>query len=160
MKRISFMFLFVIFCFTQFAYSEEKIVTDTRTGDSELDRSLKELNDGVQSNLRDFAKNLSRYYNVPEETVDWLLDSVGMTPADAYMATKVSKIANQPVEDVVNEYKANKGKGWGVIAKNLGIKPGSNEFQELKKDDSGLLGATKGKKKKEKKGKGKKGKNK
>ena len=158
MKRILFMLLFFVFCCCQFAYSEEKIVANTPTGDLELDRSLKELNEGVQLNLRDFAKNLSRYYHVPEETVDWLLDSVGMTPADAYMATKVSKIANQPVEEVVNEYKANKGKGWGVIAKKLGIKPGSKEFHELKKDDSGLMGSTKGKKKR--KGKGKKGKKK
>jgi hypothetical protein len=34
---------------------------------------------------------------------------------------------------VLREYKSSKGKGWGVIAKSLGIKPGSKEFHELKR---------------------------
>jgi len=76
------------------------------------------------------------------------------TPGDAYMCFRVGQVASKPVEVVTNEYQTNKGKGWGVIAKNLGIKPGSKEFHELKKgnfngDDSGS-GQGKGK------GKGKK----
>ncbi len=113
---------------------------------------LEELNEGVKANIREFAKKLSSYYNIPEETAEWLLDSVGMSRGDAYMTAKVSKVANRPVEDVVEEYKANRGKGWGVIVKKLGIKPGSKEFHELKKDDSGMLRVAKGKKKKEKQG--------
>jgi hypothetical protein len=35
---------------------------------------------------------------------------------------------------------ANKGKGWGVIAKNLGIKPGSAEFHALKRGDLSFTG--------------------
>jgi len=37
---------------------------------------------------------------------------------------------------VVKEYDVNKDKGWGVMAKNLGIKPGSDAFHSLKKDSS------------------------
>ena len=49
--------------------------------------------------------------------------------------------------------------------KNLGIKPGSKEFHDLKRDDSGMLTKSKkkekkGEKVKEKKPKGKKGKKK
>ncbi len=51
------------------------------------------------------------------------------------MCFRVGQIASQPVEVVTKEYETNKGKGWGVIAKNLGIKPGSKEFHALKKDD-------------------------
>ena len=51
-----------------------------------------------------------------------------------------------------------KGKRLGVIAKRLGIKPGSKEFHELKKDDSGILSEYKGKGEKEKESKEKKGK--
>jgi hypothetical protein len=36
-------------------------------------------------------------------------------------------------EKVLDAYKANQGKGWGVMAKKLGIKPGSQEFQALRK---------------------------
>lgn len=144
------------------AYGGENIV-GTRTGDPEMDRSLKDLNEGAKDNVRGFARNLSRYFNLPEETADWLLESVGMSPSDAYMAAKVSKVADKPVENVVDEYKKNKGKGWGVMAKNLGIKPGSKAFHQLKKDDTGLLEDTKAKNKKAKKKKAKgkgKGKNK
>ena len=60
---------------------------------------------------------------------------------------------------VLKEYKANKGRGWGVIAKKLGIKPGSKEFHELKKDkfssDASGVGEGKGKDKGKSKGKGK-----
>jgi len=34
---------------------------------------------------------------------------------------------------VLKQYKTSKGKGWGVVAQSLGIKPGSAEFQALKK---------------------------
>jgi hypothetical protein len=57
------------------------------------------------------------------------------TPGDAYMCFRVGQVASQPVEVVTKEYQANKGKGWGKIAKNLGIKPGSKEFHALKKGD-------------------------
>ena len=41
----------------------------------------------------------------------------------------------------MDEYRNNKGQGWGVIAKNLGIKPGSDEFHALK---AGRLSSTGG----------------
>jgi hypothetical protein len=64
----------------------------------------------------------------------------------------VGEVARQPQEVVLREYQANKGKGWGVIAKNLGIKPGSREFHELKK---GVDGGGPGKGHGKGKGKGK-----
>jgi len=143
-------------------HHEENIVADTPTGDSELDQSIEELSKAAKEDVSGFTRKLSRKYNIPEETTDWLLNSVGMSPGDAYMAAKVSKVSKQPVEDVVKEYEANQGKGWGVIAKKLGIKPGSKEFHELKRDDSGILSEykDKGEKIKDKgekvKGKGKK----
>jgi cobalamin biosynthesis protein CbiG len=51
-----------------------------------------------------------------------------MEPADVYMTLELAEIANTSVDDIVSVYKANRGKGWGVIAKELGIKPGSDEF--------------------------------
>jgi hypothetical protein len=33
---------------------------------------------------------------------------------------------------VIDQYRSDKGKGWGVLAKTLGIKPGSREFHALK----------------------------
>lgn len=103
--------------------------------------------------MGNFSAKLSLHYGVPKLEVDALIIDVGMLPADAYMTVRVAQLTNNPIDVVVEEYKAHRGKGWGVIAKNLGIKPGSKEFHALKTDDSGTLGKGKGKayKKKRKK---------
>lgn len=44
----------------------------------------------------------------------------------------VGQWTQKPTDQVVQVYKANQGKGWGVIAKRMGIKPGSAEFHALK----------------------------
>jgi hypothetical protein len=154
MKRILISVLLIVFCCCQFAYAG-----NTPTGDSKLDQSLEILSDGAKENTSEFAKKLGRKFGISEQTTERLLKRVGMSPGDVYMAAKVSKISKRSIEDVEDAYKENKGKGWGAIAKKLGIKPGSKEFHELKKDDSGILEEyrSKGKKGKKDKGKGKKG---
>jgi hypothetical protein len=41
-------------------------------------------------------------------------------------------LTGTPPADLEKSYLSNPGKGWGVIAKSLGIKPGSKEFKSLK----------------------------
>jgi hypothetical protein len=97
-------------------------------------------------NLEDFVKNLSleakadssgfKYrlhseFEVSGTKVDMVLSNVS-DPADAYMVLRVGVVTGKTIEAVLDVYKANKGKGWGVIAKKLGIKPGSAEFHALK----------------------------
>lgn len=78
-------------------------------------------------------------------------------PADLYMVYRLSEMSNKPIIYVIDHYKARKGKGWGALAKSLGIKPGSREFHALKTGDD--LYKSKGSSKKSKKnGKGKSGK--
>ena len=134
MKKAFFIILIMAFCWPFGVCAEEKIAADSITGDPQLDRDLQELNEQAQKNIMNFADKLGKHYEIPRETTDWLLKKVGLSPADAYMAIKVSKVSQRSVEDVVEEYENNKGKGWGVIAKQLGIKPGSKEFHELKKE--------------------------
>jgi len=101
---------------------------------SDLDDFIKHLNVEAQADLGAFKVRLSTQFGVPVPKVEAIMASVG-TPGDAYMCFRVGQVASQPVEVVTKEYQANKGKGWGVIAKNLGIKPGSKEFHALKKGD-------------------------
>ena len=58
-------------------------------------------------------------------------------------------MSRQPTDRVLREYRTSKGKGWGVIAQSLGIKPGSAEFHALNGQDlyTGNPGKAKGKKK-------------
>jgi hypothetical protein len=56
-----------------------------------------------------------------------------LPPGDVFMAAQLAATINKPFETVVKTYQANKTKGWGVIAKEMGIKPGSPEFHAMKK---------------------------
>lgn len=98
----------------------------------ELDSFVSSLNVQANADLSGFKLKLSAQFGVPAPQVETVIARV-QTPADAYMVLKVGQVAQQPQEVVLREYQANQGKGWGVIAKNLGIKPGSREFHELKK---------------------------
>ncbi len=120
---------------------------------SDLDIFIKNLNVEAQADLGAFKVRLSTQFGVPVPKVEAVMASVG-TPGDAYMCFRVGQVASKPIEVVTKEYQRSKGEGWGVIAKNLGIKPGSKEFQELKRGNLGRddSGSSKGKGK----GKGKK----
>jgi len=56
-------------------------------------------------------------------------------PADAYMVCRLGEMSRRSTDDVVEKYKAGKGRGWGAVAKSLGIMPGSSEFHALKRGD-------------------------
>ena len=59
-----------------------------------------------------------------------------ITIGEMWPATlELSNYLNRPVYDVYSCYNKNKGKGWGVIAKEMGIKPGSDQFKETEKSD-------------------------
>ena len=121
---------------------------------SDLDGFIKSLNVEAQADLGAFKVRLSSQFGVPVPKIEAIMASVE-TPGDAYMCFRVGQVASQPVEVVMKEYQGHKGKGWGVIAKNLGIKPGSKEFHALKKGDLSGDDASPGKGKEKGKGKGK-----
>lgn len=119
----------------------------------DLDVFLSDMNVQARADLPGFKARLSATFGVAGPQVEAVLSGV-QAPADAYMVLKVEQVARQPREVVLREYREGKGRGWGAIAKNLGIKPGSREFHELKRGfDGDGPGSGKGK------GKGK-GKNK
>jgi hypothetical protein len=74
---------------------------------------------------------MSTTYKVPETKVTEMSES-GMKAGDIYMALETSRITKKPIDEVIVVYQANKEKGWGAIAKELGIKPGSAEFKAMK----------------------------
>ena len=102
----------------------------------DLDVFLSNMNVQATADLPGFKARLSATFGVAAPQVEAVFASV-RAPADAYMVLKVEQVARQPREVVLREYREGKGKGWGVIAKNLGIKPGSREFHELKRGFDG-----------------------
>lgn len=92
---------------------------------------ISDLNVKAEADLSGFKAQLTTKFKVGDAQVSAVISNVDK-PADAYMVLRLGEMSNQPLERVITEYKAGKGKGWGVIAKNLGIKPGSKEFHALK----------------------------
>ncbi len=121
-----------------------------KSGDVELDASLTEMNVKAKTDLPLFKTDLSVEFNIGLPKIDNLLNTFFMSPADVFMTLQVATIIGKDPDVVAQSYTKNKNKGWGAIAKELGIKPGSAEFHALK-------GKAKNKNKKEKgeKGKGK-----
>jgi len=109
------------------------------TGDRKLDSTLEQLNTVARADPDGFVRRLSSMHNFPEQELRQARDTYGLGGADLFMATGLARETHRPVHSVAEEFKQNQGKGWGVIAQGLGIKPGSSEFHQLKRDAKGSL---------------------
>lgn len=143
-KIISLSYFILFFVFT--AFSQNQFTPNS--GDPELDKDLKEINATAKKDINLFKRNMADQFKVKQEKITDLLDLKKMEPADVFMALKIAKIIDIDIDIVIGKYEENKGKGWGAIAKQMGIKPGSPEFHELKNSSKGNKGAkSKGKSK-------------
>ena len=126
-----------------------------------IDVFLNNLNIQARADMTGFSAKVSAQFGIPLLNVQAAI-KVADNPADAFMFFQLGEMSKKPYEEVVQVYQTQKGQGWGVIAKNLGIKPGSPEFHALKNGDLALSGvpggksAGSGKDKGKGKGKGKK----
>jgi hypothetical protein len=110
------------------------LVTAPGIASASLDSFLSSVNAQARVDLPGFHAKVSAQFGVPVPQVEAVLGMVA-TPADAFMVFQLGQMTHRPPETVVHTYQAHKGKGWGVIAKELGIKPGSREFHALKSGD-------------------------
>ena len=124
------------------------------TAFASLDDFLNSVNVQARVDLPGFSAKVSTQFGVPVAQVQMVLQSVPQ-PADAFMVFQLGQFARVPSERVMEVYKPNKKKGWGAIAKELGIKPGSAEFHALKSGDLHFTGAPAGSNDSSGKGKGK-----
>jgi len=117
---------------------------------------IKDFNIRAEADPSGFRARLSTRFNISDTQITAVLGNVER-PADAYMVLRLGEMSAKPTDYVIEKYKSGKGKGWGELAKSLGIKPGSNEFHALKRgsDFYGDKGKSKGRDKGKGKGKGK-----
>ena len=110
---------------------------------------VKDFNIWAQADPTDFRARIAARFQIGDAQITAVLGNVS-SPADAYIAFRLGEMSRQPTDYVLRQYKTSKGKGWGVIAQSLGIKPGSAEFHALKNGQdlyTGHQGKAKGKKK-------------
>jgi hypothetical protein len=132
---------------------------DFKSGSVQLDTDLKSINTQAKLDLGAFKTDLKLNYNVSEKKLDYMSASLKMQPAEWYFALEIGKYSKKPIDQVLVVYQQNKNKGWGYIAKQMGIKPGSPAFHALKNNASGKAKKNKGNKG-NKGNRGNKGKNK
>jgi hypothetical protein len=106
------------------------------TGDKDLDVVLSNLNVEAGVHVDAFVSELSISYAIPKVQVEDLVYTRRVPFGDVFVSVWLASSLKKPLSVVVKEYDMNKDKGWGVMAKNLGIKPGSDAFHSLKKDSS------------------------
>jgi hypothetical protein len=112
------------------AINAQTISFNPRTGDVEMDGFLKDISTKAKDNINNFVDDAVKTFNIAKDKVEGLIKI--MDPGDVFMTLQTAQIVNKPVDVVKDTYVKNKDKGWGEIAKELGIKPGSKEFHALK----------------------------
>jgi len=106
------------------------------TGDKDLDLVLSNLNVEAGVHVDAFVSELSISYTIPKVQIEDLVYTMRMPFGDVFVSVWLAASMKKPISAVAKEYDVNKDKGWGVMAKNLGIKPGSDAFHSLTKDTS------------------------
>jgi hypothetical protein len=130
MKKILLM-LTLILCGTNLLKAQ------AHTGDADFDVALNDINTNAKANLTEFKKDLGVKFNIGIASIDHLMSHYKMQPADIFMALQIGQQTGKAPEQVAQSFQKNNGKGWGVIAKEMGIKPGSPEFHSLKDQAKG-----------------------
>jgi hypothetical protein len=103
-----------------------------KTGNVQFDASLTIINDDAKSDIGLFRTQLKLEYGASEAQFSHMSTNLKMEPAEIFFAFEVSKNTNRPIDEVLVIYKKNKHQGWGYVAKECGIKPGSPEFHKMK----------------------------
>lgn len=92
----------------------------------------KDFNIQAQADPSGFRARLAARFNLGDVQVKAILSNFD-SPADAYIVFRLGEISGIPTSSAIEKYRSQKGKGWGALAKSLGIKPGSKEFHSLKR---------------------------
>ncbi|MBW3551349.1 MAG: hypothetical protein KY442_11245 [Proteobacteria bacterium] len=104
-----------------------------RSGDVWVDSYLEDVNRYGARYRSPFVDEMVRYYGAPRDLVAALLAERGWAPGDVYYACAIAQIIGRPCRYVVERWERDHAQGWGAVARELGIKPGSPEFHRLKR---------------------------
>lgn len=117
---------------------------------------MSDFDNKARADMPGYRTRLAERFNTNDTAINTILGAV-QGAANAYMVFRLAEMTGKPTNFVLDNYKGNKGKGWGAIAKSLGIKPGSPEFHALKNGNNlwGVSPKVQGKGKGADKGKGK-----
>lgn len=101
-----------------------------------LDTFLDNVNVQAAGDRHGAVASIGSHFGVPYSDVELLMGTTGSL-ADAFMVLQFGRWTGLSRDRIMGVYGSRKGQGWGAMAKELGIKPGSAEFHALKSGDFG-----------------------
>jgi len=119
MKKVL-LFLLIITSFT--AYAQKSGFRSYRSGADRFGSNDPAL----------FGQMLARKYNLNESAIGDLHQKFNRNWGDLALGLEMGNLSNKPMYTVLGSYEKNQG--WGNVAKELGIKPGSPEFHRMKRE--------------------------
>lgn len=111
------------------------------TGDPALDAMLESINARFNDAPVYYAEQLAVDTRLQPTLLRNYLVERRYAPADVYMMAELAQLTGKSVGEVASVYSANRGQGWGAVARSLGIKPGSAQFHQLKRGGTTLVSA-------------------
>jgi hypothetical protein len=93
---------------------------------------IRDFNIQAEADPSGFRARLATRFQIGDMQINAVLGNVEK-PADAYMVLRLGEMSGHSPQYVLDKYKSEKRKGWGALARSLGIKPGSREFHALKR---------------------------
>lgn len=106
-----------------------------RSGDAWIDAQLGDVNVFARGNLDGYVDEVVVSTGAPRYYVQEMVVDRGWAPGDVYYACLIARQLGRPCAYVVDAYEREmrgRGRGWGALAQELGIRPGSEAFHALK----------------------------
>ena len=91
----------------------------------------RDFNIRAEADPSGFRARLATRFNIGDVQINAVFSNI-KSPADVYIACRFGEMSGKSTDYIIEKYKSKKGKGWGAFAKSVGIKPGSEEFHNLK----------------------------
>jgi len=110
-----------------------------RTGDRSFDATLEKIGIEANADTVGYLSRLSTRHGIAEHEIRQAMEVHRLSAPDIYMATALAQATGRPLPTIAAQYRESPSRGWGAIAKDLGIKPGSREFHSLKQGARGCL---------------------
>lgn len=136
--------VFTLLAFAALHLSSQTVTFKAGTGDKELDVQLNELNANAKLDIKGFKAEMNVSFNCGNQAVDELMVKMNNNPADVFMLLQIAFQMKKSHDVILASYNRHRGKGgWGAVAKEMGIKPGSPEFHAMKNSAKGKNGKMK-----------------
>lgn len=116
------------------AQEQGEVPFEPRSGDAWIDRHLRDMNDYAARYPQSFVDEVSRYYSVPREYVEALLQQPAWKPGDVFMACALGQVLAQPCRKVVREWSRDHAEGWRGVGSRMQSTPDRPITRELRKD--------------------------